>query len=467
MPRHVVPVGFACLIAPLGAACIDRAITEVEPEQARIETLEFDVELNPNVDLLFVIDNSGSMGREQDQIAVNFQRMIEVLETLPTGLPNLHLGVVTTDVGAGQSCPVPTPPPGVMRVTGPSSCAPLGGATERFLVDVEDGVGGRDRNYAGTLAEAFACIATAGTSGCGFEQPLEAMRLALSRPENAGFVRPDALLAIVLLTDEDDCSAFDDGLFVASETTPLGPRTNFRCFRHALECDGGVPAETLGVRTECVPRADSEYITPIEELAAFLHGLRPRATKLLVGGIMGDAPTEARPIEVGWITNTGGAQELAVLRTCEIGEDDPHGAFPPIRTDAFLAQFRDRFRTSICDADLSQAMIAVGEHIVDALYGSCVRGDLRDADPRTTGVQAECSVTEVQHPHGDDEVRTILPACAGADPAAAPNRPCFAIVPDEERCRRISDHFLRITIHYPDGVVRDADTIVQAQCVTD
>ena len=44
---------------------------------------------------------------------------------------------------------------------------------------------------------------------------LEAMRLALdpATTENAGFLRENSALAIILLTDEDDCSARDPLLF--------------------------------------------------------------------------------------------------------------------------------------------------------------------------------------------------------------------------------------------------------------
>jgi hypothetical protein len=58
----------------------------------------------------------------------------------------------------------------------------------------------------------FACAASIGTGGSGFEMELEGARLALTdrihgpNPTNAGFLREDALLAIVMLTDENDCS---------------------------------------------------------------------------------------------------------------------------------------------------------------------------------------------------------------------------------------------------------------------
>ncbi len=52
----------------------------------------------------------------------------------------------------------------------------------------------RTRNYSGTLAETFRCIAELGTDGCGFEQHFAALERGLdgSNPENAGFLRENA-----------------------------------------------------------------------------------------------------------------------------------------------------------------------------------------------------------------------------------------------------------------------------------
>jgi hypothetical protein len=70
-----------------------------------------------------------------------------------------------------------------------------------------------------TFTHDFQCNAALYVNGCGLEQPLEALHRALlwydprDRPgntsPNAGFVRDDALLAIVVLTDEEDGSARD------------------------------------------------------------------------------------------------------------------------------------------------------------------------------------------------------------------------------------------------------------------
>lgn len=104
------------------------------------------------------------------------------------------------------------------------------------------------------VADDFSCVARMGTGGCGFEQPLEAALRALapSAPTtwtapgyvpitfrdgsfghgldaNAGFVREDSVLAITLLSDEEDCSTPDTGLFVTGDPRFASVPLNLRC----------------------------------------------------------------------------------------------------------------------------------------------------------------------------------------------------------------------------------------------
>jgi hypothetical protein len=111
------------------------------------------------------------------------------------------------------------------------------------------------------VSEAFACSAQVGTGGCGFESPLEAARWALdpARKANPGFLRPDSLLALIFVTDEDDCSAKNPKLFDPNQgglNDPLGPLTSFRCFELGVDCQcggGACSRTTVGVRHNCKP----------------------------------------------------------------------------------------------------------------------------------------------------------------------------------------------------------------------
>jgi hypothetical protein len=71
------------------------------------------------------------------------------------------------------------------------------------------------------MEQMFACAADVGTGGPGFEMQLHASELALgdrvADGTNAGFLREDALLAIVYLTDENDCSRHDNNFTVYAD----------------------------------------------------------------------------------------------------------------------------------------------------------------------------------------------------------------------------------------------------------
>jgi hypothetical protein len=64
-----------------------------------------------DLDLLFVIDDSaGIMLEAQRNLAAGFPGFLERLQGIPGGLPSLHLGVITTDMGtkaSGSDTPAP------------------------------------------------------------------------------------------------------------------------------------------------------------------------------------------------------------------------------------------------------------------------------------------------------------------------------------------------------------------------
>jgi hypothetical protein len=153
------------------------------------------------IDILFVVDNSGSMGEEQTNLATNFPSFIDVIDQ--SGL-DWHVAVTSTGVNYHyQMEAFPGLPPIAMDVSGGDNGAMLMGnscgMTRRWVQKGDVGA-----------ATQFACAATLGTDGPGDEMPLAAMRAALedrmADGTNAGWRRDDALLAVVFLTDENDCS---------------------------------------------------------------------------------------------------------------------------------------------------------------------------------------------------------------------------------------------------------------------
>ncbi|MDY7232313.1 vWA domain-containing protein [Hyalangium rubrum] len=153
------------------------------------------------VDVLWVVDNSGSMAPRQENLARNFEAFITLFRQ---GRLDFRLAVTTTDIFAR---------PGE-----------LVGAPALLTPDTPD------------LAEAFARNVRVGTSGSAYEAGLEAARLVLERQAEEGapqrealaaceagcetercredcagrhpvaFLRPGAFLYLVFVTDEEDRS---------------------------------------------------------------------------------------------------------------------------------------------------------------------------------------------------------------------------------------------------------------------
>jgi hypothetical protein len=249
----------------------------------------------------------------------------------------------------------------------------------------------------------------------------------------------------VILSDEDDCSGAAGSFYDA--TTPDGVNGDFRCFAEGVDCDNGTPASTPGTRTSCTPK-DGGPLRAVTDYAEVLQDLRPLSSRLLVAGILGDHD----PIRVG--TNLDG--DLDTLTSCEPDPANPEGAYSPIRTDAFLAEFDSPIRHRICDDDLTPAIVDIGGEIVRKAYGGCIEGEL------ATPNEPDCSVSEVEHPSTDNETSKILPECNAADGEAATNQPCWSLETDD-LCTGSPEHY-RVVTHYPSGAARDADTIIRAQC---
>ncbi len=128
------------------------------------------------IDVLFVIDDSGSMEDDQKNLALNFISFIEVFQTNQI---DFRLAAITTDMDDG------------MR-------------RGKFLVPPLT-------NTTADLNGEFTKMATPGTGGSSDEQALAAVAAALSEPllstDNANFVRAEADLAVVFVGDEDDHSS--------------------------------------------------------------------------------------------------------------------------------------------------------------------------------------------------------------------------------------------------------------------
>jgi len=462
----ITALAVVAALAP--AACSNRTISEVTPKQDKIESKDIPASLNRDLDILFVIDNSGSMDEEQASLADNFPIFIDRLETIEGGLPNVHIGVVSSDMGAGTFTAVcNTNDMGQLQATvgaGWPDGTVCPTPTEPYIEDIKLASGTRETNYTGTLADTFSCIARLGTGGCGFEQHLESMRAALTAPNNPGFLRDSAFLAVLFIQDEDDCSTSDATMFgdpTASTTSQLGPLSSFRCFEFGVDCEtGNGDPRAPGPRTGCVPREDSPYMHGVQEYVDFLKSLKDDDSLIITAGIMGNP----EPVTVG--TDPMNTANPALVPSCQSASGV---ADPAARMKYLLDQFpgRNAF-TTICNDDLAGALEIIAQLLKDLVYPACITSVLKDVNPELEGAQHDCTVSEVV-----DETETILPECDRAaeedlditDAPASTNLPCWHLTPNPVNCAETPTTLALVVER--GGATVPAGTHVHAQCVTE
>ena len=96
--------GFALtsLLLVLTLACINRPMRNSPPDPDYATMVVIPQSSERDVDILFVIDNSGSMEDEQENLRLNFSALMESLRGMNGGLPNVHVGVASTDLGTSS-----------------------------------------------------------------------------------------------------------------------------------------------------------------------------------------------------------------------------------------------------------------------------------------------------------------------------------------------------------------------------
>jgi hypothetical protein len=155
------------------------------------------------VDFLFVIDNSGSMQDEQANLIANFPGFISGIQSVLANVDEYQVGVVTTDAYTyNQGSPGCNVMGGLVTQTGGSFssnqvCVPYASGAN-YMTEADD------------LPTAFSCAAQVGTNGSGTERPMQALINVAEKVNggpgqcNDGFLRDDALLVAVIITDEWD-----------------------------------------------------------------------------------------------------------------------------------------------------------------------------------------------------------------------------------------------------------------------
>ena len=377
MPRPRPLLAVLAVAALVLSDCSQPKDDEPDPIYAEVSTTE----RSRAVDLLFVVDNTGTMSDEQEIIAEQVEVLVRELLVPST---DLHIGVVTTDMGVGGNpnvmCPVPAGGDnGLLQSVGRhegcrvSYSAPDCSAAECpwLTHSAEFPNDGSDPSDP-PVWEDFGCIVRLGTEGCAFEQPFEASLVALTTQlgpgqANEGFLRHDSVLSIIYITDEDDCSAEDPEILYDSSSDVLGP-ANVRC---ALN-DGP--------------------LQPVERYVEELRGLVADPNDLVVAAITGV------PIDGSWSPGDP-LEELRDLQ--RVNPDNPNElmpscqtdmglAFPPVRIAEFIYSFDSAgILGSICRDDWSDTMMSIARAIQSRMIYECYELS-EDIDPAT-----ECRLIEI------------------------------------------------------------------------
>jgi len=397
--------------------------------------------VNRNVDVLFLIDDSSSIRLAQDKLVRAFPTFMTRLQD-PSGLPNLHIAVISSDMGAGDGsiagCDSVGGKQGIFQYTPRGTCTTTSlepGAT--FIADIA-GV----TNYTGNVADVFNCIAALGEGGCGFEHQFAAMLRALGADgraapaENQGFLRPDAYLAIIMLTDEDDCSAAPNvPLFDTRSSTNvaslLGPPSNFRCNEFGHNCDGAHPRRlapnsdmTASVTYNVCTSNDTEgYLLSATDTANRIKALKADPSQIAVVSIQ--APVS--PYTVTWkAASTADASCGAascpwpvIAHSC-LASDGSFGD-PGVRTAQLVSEFGAQGLVLPICADSFAPSLDRAAMLINGFFSPpCIPGQVQSKVGKL-----DCNVTRHVSTGQGSVIDKVVPSCADNGGVA----PCWQLSP--------------------------------------
>ena len=431
------------------------------------DTWDPPLSVNKDIDILFVIDNSGSMGEEQAILASSLAPFIDVLEQ-PGIAANYRIGFTTTDNG-NPWCPVGATTPESGKLVLSSCKTRIGDFLFGDSVDVSDLAcndicnldaadleilptttdvdsqpkprpwlerieGWKNIPDATGTAEAFACFAPQGVNGCGFESPLESMYLALGRAQSTdeasfGFIRPHAILAVIFLTDEVDCSYNTDwaSIFDAEGnkefwSDPMaGSPTSAICWNAGVECSGDPSsyADCTSVNKDVngnLDVADPEAVLhPVDRYIDLLEGIELQKQQLndqqeVIVAVIGGVTSSGEPFyaEVGdsdpqFQANFGIGPGCVAPNPLD--PNAPIRAVPPVRLRELSQAFTPDNMFSICEPDYTPALMEILNRIETQIQPACYSSCVEDTDPATEVVDPQCTLE--QNPPGQGRLDIV------------------------------------------------------------
>jgi len=513
--RHLRWAACAAVVPALWA-CNSRRLATPTPMPDVVDARTFKQTVNHQLDLLVMVDNSQSMNPLQAKMSAQLPTFLNALKDTSTGqYPDLHVAIVSSSFGGGawnnvNQCASGTHPgddqgnfqqgPGG---AGAGQCAALH-AGETFLKN-GDGTANSQPNFDGNIGDVFQCMALLGDSGCGFESQFESVYYALGKASlqpgtpdqdgdgvhdshNGGFLRPGAVLAVVMLTNEDDCSIHYDSLLLdpgvnsAMDPSGLGALQSYRCNEFGHLCDGpdgkmkppphgynfstnmfDLPTGTFrtpnaagqgGVMlTNCVseenngktdsmlrdpngnPDPTNGHLWPtVQMFSDAIKGVKANPDDVLVAAIAGPtADADGNSLYRVFAQDNpaaGDENDPVVDHSCvqmTTDSNKPEYADPGVRIKAWTENFGNNgVFYPICANDFSAAMKGIGDRIHQKLGASCVPSNIAKLPDGTYN----CTVTQ----KSTDSAGKVTTATLNYCDANKGNAPCYLLQPGDPTC---------------------------------
>lgn len=281
------------------------------------------------------------------------------------------------------------------------------------------------------------CFGLVGIGGCGSEMPFESMLKALTPRAspirfhtapgdsgdlghgddpsgNAGWLRPDSLLAVIVLTDEDDCSGGDRRVYDWGAAAPFADPAN----PNPGDRDSPYRAAPFQRGTRCLRFADALH--PIERYVDGLLALRSDPSRVVFAAITGVPADTVDDVEAGegetnlgallddprleyaYLPDESGRPLARAQTTCgrcdpsdpECSTDVPVEATPARRVvmlaQALEARGAHAIVQSICEPSYTGAVQRILSTLGTAIAPTCLPYDL----PRTPEGLVGCIVTQ-------------------------------------------------------------------------
>jgi len=498
--RYLRWVASAAMVPALWA-CNSRRLAIPDPEPATVDTRQFKQTVNHKLDIIFMVDNSKSMKPLQAKMQAQLPAFMDALVDEQTKqLPDLHVGVVSSSLGGGawgnvNQCKSRLADPNTLGDDGgrflqgavgtnQSPCTMLHSGT-KYLANIADN---QMPNYDGDIRDAFKCIALLGDEGCGFESQFGSVYWGLAKsllplgsgdnqdPDNGGFLRADAVLAIVMVTNEDDCSVAGDSLLLApsvnsaTDPTGLGALQSYRCNEFGHLCDGMPPPHGYNFMTKqfdlpmngvtlknCVSaedkgKTDDGVVDPngnsdptkghlwptVAGFTDYIKMFKNNPDDILVAAIAGpvvDGKGDSLYRVIPQMNSAAmGEMDPVVDHSCTqqvAGGADPEYADPGVR----IKQWTESFGTNgifypICANDFKTAMTTIAMRIHQKLGSSCVSTNIAKDPNDPTGQKHNCTVTQKTTDALGKQTTQRLVECDDAKSQT----PCYLLTENSGQC---------------------------------